>query len=165
MNIFIVFLLTGIWHGADAAFIVWGLVHGLAIILERLTRDWRDALKLPSWLGHIYVLIFLPVTWILFRTESVSITIAMVAKVATLNAEPTSYYISELVSTRAFLFGLLGLVISFKLHYPVVQLVRNIVGSEKIISLLKALLLFTILIVSVASVAAETYNPFIYFRF
>ncbi len=70
-NLGIVFLLTGLWHGADWSFIVWGLFHGLFSILER--TGWGKRLeKLPRVVRHMYTLLVVTVGWVFFRADSLA---------------------------------------------------------------------------------------------
>lgn len=69
-NIFIVFLVSGIWHGANWTFIVWGIIHGIANICNRiLGRVWN---KIWGWLQWTCTFIFLCFTWMIFRAESLT---------------------------------------------------------------------------------------------
>lgn len=69
-NLFIVWLLTGIWHGADWTFIVWGLYYGVLIIFEKLFMG-RWLHKLPEVFRHVYLLFWVMIGWIFFRSESI----------------------------------------------------------------------------------------------
>ncbi len=66
MNLYIVFFVTGLWHGANWTFIVWGLYHGTLMVVERLGFERRlDAVWKP--LRHIYVLLAVMIGWVFFR--------------------------------------------------------------------------------------------------
>src|SRR5690606_4990175 len=68
-NLFLVFLVTGLWHGASWSFVFWGLFHGLFIILERLGLG-RLLKKLPSPISHTYTLIVVIFGWVFFRADT-----------------------------------------------------------------------------------------------
>ena len=70
LNVMIVFLVSGIWHGAAWTFILWGLLHGGASVLCRLFRRLWD--KVPKVIGTFFTFVFVDLTWILFRSESLS---------------------------------------------------------------------------------------------
>ena len=70
LNVMIVFLISGIWHGAAWTFILWGLLHGGASVLCRLFRRIWD--KVPRIMGMFFTFVFVNLTWILFRAESLS---------------------------------------------------------------------------------------------
>ena len=69
-NLFIVFLATGIWHGAAWNFIIWGLWHGLFIIIERFIRNKTWYKKIPSLVKYFITMIIVVVGWVLFRADS-----------------------------------------------------------------------------------------------
>lgn len=70
-NLIIVFLLGGIWHGAGWQFIIWGLIHGLGIVLFLFWRD-RIKLALPKFISWALTFLYVSVAWVFFRAESVS---------------------------------------------------------------------------------------------
>lgn len=66
-NIMIIFLLSGIWHGAGWGFLIWGALHGAAMVIQRLCRG---KVSLPRWLGWLVTFVFVNFAWIFFRAES-----------------------------------------------------------------------------------------------
>ena len=70
LNILVVYLVSGIWHGAGWTFILWGLLHGLAQVLERLWGKRRDAL--PRWVRWAMTFLFINLAWVFFRAPDVS---------------------------------------------------------------------------------------------
>ena len=70
LNIFLVFLISGIWHGAGYTFIIWGILHGLASMLCRVFA--KQVSKIPKWINWLLTFIFLNFTWVIFRADSIS---------------------------------------------------------------------------------------------
>ena len=70
LNILVVYLVSGIWHGAGWTFILWGLLHGLAQVLERLWGKRRDTL--PRWVRWAMTFLFINLAWVFFRAPDVS---------------------------------------------------------------------------------------------
>ena len=70
VNIFIVFLVSGIWHGAGYTFIVWGILHGLANIFCRIFK--KPLEKIPKAINWLMCFVFLNLTWVIFRADSLS---------------------------------------------------------------------------------------------
>ena len=68
-NLLVVWLLTGLWHGAGWNFILWGLLYFCLILIEHLVKPKK---ALPKFLGHIYTLFFVNLLWILFRSGSIT---------------------------------------------------------------------------------------------
>jgi alginate O-acetyltransferase complex protein AlgI len=64
LNLCTVFLLCGLWHGANLTFVIWGLYHGVFLVMERFV----DTTRLPRWLGHLYVLLTVNTGFVLFRS-------------------------------------------------------------------------------------------------
>lgn len=70
VNIFIVFLVSGIWHGAGWTFIVWGILHGVTMIVNRLWK--KHGFTLPNWVAIPLTFFFVNIYWVFFRAESLS---------------------------------------------------------------------------------------------
>lgn len=68
LNIFIIFALSGLWHGSNWTFVLWGILHGVALILYRIFRKWWD--KVPAIIGIICTFIYVNFAWIVFRSNS-----------------------------------------------------------------------------------------------
>jgi alginate O-acetyltransferase complex protein AlgI len=77
INRIIVFFLTGLWHGANWTFIVWGLFHGFFLLLEEAVPQIR---KLPKLIGHIYTLLAVTVGFVIFRADTISEAVTFIAK-------------------------------------------------------------------------------------
>lgn len=73
INILIVFALSGLWHGADWSMVIWGVMHGMLMMLYRMTREKAD--KLPKWFSWFITFVFLNLAWTFFHTESVVLSI------------------------------------------------------------------------------------------
>lgn len=83
LNIFIVFFISGIWHGAGWTFIIWGILHGLASIIYRL---WRGTnIVMPKWLAWLITFLFVNAAWVFFRSENVSKAVSILKGMIGLN--------------------------------------------------------------------------------
>ena len=86
-NIFIVWSLTGFWHGASWKFVLWGLYYGLFICLEKyITKDLLQ--RLPNAVRHIYLLIIMLIGWVFFRTDNISWGLGFVKVMMGIGANP-----------------------------------------------------------------------------
>lgn len=74
LNVLIVFLASGIWHGAGWTFLLWGLAHGIASVLYRIFRKFWD--RVPRCIGCFFTFLFCDLAWILFRAESLRSAVA-----------------------------------------------------------------------------------------
>lgn len=71
INLFTVFLLTGIWHGANVTFIVWGLYYGIILVIERIFLGKILDNNPMKWINHIYVLLIVVLGWVFFRADNI----------------------------------------------------------------------------------------------
>lgn len=156
INLFIVFLVTGIWHGANWTFILWGIWHGIFIILERIINieKYKDTKFIV--LRHIYTVIIFIVGWVLFRADTLSYAYnyikLMFGLEKNLKIGYTLFYYMNNKVILTLVVSILASISSFKF------IAEN---NNKISNILSIL----ILILSIISISAATYNPFIYFRF
>ena len=169
VNILLVFLVSGIWHGAGWTFIVWGLLHGVANGLCRLFSKTIE--KIPSWINWVINFLFLNVTWIIFRAESLDQAWQLLCRVAAggfiINAELTETLLqSMLISLPAQLVPFLWVVIGYTIIALAVSVFAR--NSIEIInrryngrwSLLWTYVLFIISMLSLSGV-----STFLYFNF
>jgi len=70
-NILLIFLLSGLWHGADWSFVAWGALHGVAMVIDRLIR--RSGIKIPRWLGVLATFIFVNFVWVFFVADNLDL--------------------------------------------------------------------------------------------
>jgi alginate O-acetyltransferase complex protein AlgI len=164
-NLVLVFFLCGLWHGANWTFVIWGLFHGLFLVIERRGLAARLG-TLPPVVRHGYLLIVVMVGWVFFRAETLSAAVVILrAMIGAGGNEPTPYspawYLTPAVVT-ALIAGIVG-------STPFVPAVSR--WCEKVparLPLWNAAAVVTLLLVflgAIAQSAAGTYNPFIYFRF
>ena len=170
-NVALVFLLTGIWHGAAFTFIAWGLWHGFFNIIERLVGLPREAKTAPAKvLRTVYSLCVVFLGWVLFRSPSIRAALNYFAKMfalapkGSLEIYPLAYF-----ATRwdAFVMALAAF-----LCLPVWPLVKHKLssaaqseGSHLALRVGANVFCLALLLLCATSLASGTYNPFIYFRF
>jgi alginate O-acetyltransferase complex protein AlgI len=165
-NILFVFLLTGVWHGANWNFFIWGLLHGVFIILERtLLRKFIES-KLTI-LKNIYLLIFVMFTWVFFRLEDFSSAINVLKLLFTFNICETCIQLEAFIDKWLILMTIIGVVFMYPQKYLVKKLLllNAVLPSKKILQTIYVMAYVGIFLISIMSLASGTYNPFIYFRF
>ena len=163
LNLLIVFFVTGFWHGASWNFIVWGLYHGLFLILERLFLG-NLLSKVPKAISHVYTILVVLFGWVLFRAETLTDALNYMDLMFTLNLsgnETILQYISPY-----FMFVLcLAFILSTNVKG---YLLNTFFSNNKKLSGYRAIkypFYIFIFIFSLLELAANNYNPFIYFRF
>ncbi len=160
INLIIVFFITGLWHGASWNFIIWGLLHGLFLILERLGLD-KLLQKLGKPISHIYTILIVLIAWVFFRAETVSQALLYIKQMFALKTIPNVAFINFYLTKEVLFAFLLAIVFSFPIYIKINDKFRN----NLYFSYLKPISLLLIFIISVMYVAIDSYNPFIYFRF
>ena len=174
-NLLLVFFLCGLWHGASWSFVLWGLYHGMLLVVERVGLVKFDVRTAPL-LGRAYTLLAVMVGWILFRTESVAMTRPLPGRPCWGSAAAAGRIHD--VASYATLDVQIAIVAGVLLATPAVPamlrwLERRIASSNGLIdavlaatgSLVKAAWVFAILLACCLFQAAGSHNPFIYFRF
>jgi alginate O-acetyltransferase complex protein AlgI len=160
-NLITVFLLCGLWHGANWNFVIWGGWHGLFIILER-GRFGQLQRRLPSPVQHFYLLLVVLIGWVFFRCETfaqaLSFLDAMVGSQGWISSlHPIQLYLSG----EAMLAGITGMLLAMPLYKRIQgKLEEGLPGFA-----LRLPLMFLLLYGSFMKISSGTYNPFLYFRF
>ena len=161
MNLMIVFLCTGFWHGAGLSFLAWGLYYGMLQVLERLFLKKRLE-HFPAIISYIYMTFVTVIGWTMFRADSLTRGILLLRQMFFLR--PGIYHISMFVTRKTTVFMIMGILLSG----PVQALFpgfRRHMTEEDNISLLESVGLMLLFAYCIAVAVGSTYNPFIYFRF
>ncbi len=159
LNLIIVFFITGLWHGASWNFVVWGMIHGFFIILEKIGLE-KILKKVGVFFQRIYTLLVVVIAWVFFKAYHLPEAIAYLKKMFTFSISETEQIPSFYLRTEGLVAFILAMLFSTKI-YKVLSTKYHIekYGSLKIIFLL---ILFGL---SIMYIAVDSYNPFIYFRF
>ena len=164
LNLGIVFLLTGIWHGANWTFILWGIWHGAFIILERALGLNRSRNEKFNWWKHGYTILAFVIGWTVFRAENVQEGIGFIGTMFHVYMpESVPFSLSYYLSFKMILILLVAIVLSTPIGAKVGYWGMEHIGRVGV--LLKYTSLLCLFILSASYLAASTYNPFIYFRF
>lgn len=162
VNLFIVFLLTGFWHGASLTFIFWGLFHGFFMIVERLGFG-KVLEKNPlKFLNHIYTWIVVVCGWVLFRMDGMKKGLAFLK--AMFLYQKGEYNLTACLNAEVVLVLLAGFLLCGVLQSLIPKLKAALFAKEDI-SVIQMGCLFAIVFLCIISLSADSYNPFIYFRF
>lgn len=164
MNLALVFLVTGVWHGANWTFIIWGIWHGLFIIVERVCGLEKRRGKASSVIRHIYTVLVFVIGWVMFRADTVSEGIGFIATMFGVYS-PLSIPVS--IGYYLNLKNVFIILIAVILSVPVGDVIKTSLLVPRDIKgqFVCNILYVGILIFSISALAASTYNPFIYFRF
>jgi alginate O-acetyltransferase len=163
INLFIVFLLTGVWHGAKWTFIIWGLWHGIFIIIERIIKIEKYNKKYEILIRHVYTLFIVIIGWVFFRAENLSYGIDFLKIMFGIHKNPKiPYDVMYFLDRKILLTLLIGIIASIN----VIKLnIDKYYKSNNLMNIGLNIYSIIILILSYMSILSSTYNPFIYFRF
>lgn len=161
INLMIVFLLTGIWHGANFTFILWGILYGIILIIEKKYLLLKlDGTK-HKILNRIYVFIITVTLFLLFRSNTIFETLVVLKQFV--NFEP-KYNIMTYISGK-FIIILIIAILGMGILQSTFDKVYQKVKDGLCVRFVEAVFLLTILALSILSIVDGTYNPFIYFQF
>lgn len=158
-NIFIVWALTGFWHGASWTFLFWGIYYAFFLIIEKcFLLKWLD--RLPKFVGNVYTLLVAFSGWVVFQQSSVSQTLVFFRAMygfgqAGFIGTSDLYYLANFAALLAAA-AVACLPVGKHLYARLPERARG---------LLSPVLILLVLVVSTAYLVDSTYNPFLYFRF
>lgn len=162
-NIFVVWFLTGFWHGADWTFIVWGLYFAIFLILEKLL--YLKYLEKSKILSRVYLLVVVGISFVIFNATDIKEAISYIGGMFGAGGVP-------LVSTEFFYylksFGItlgIGLIGCTPIVKKTVEKIKENAIGGKIIAVIEPISLIALLIVMTAYLVDGSFNPFLYFRF
>lgn len=164
-NLFIVFLVTGIWHGAGVNFVLWGMYYGAFIVAEKILAGRLTGIRIPEKVrnvfGHIYTLLVVLVGWVLFRMEYFA-DARHIWKVM-FSGKGGPYTISMFGDLRIYAITLAGLLLCGPVQALWPGLKKHLYQEET--GILDAGIMAVVLSICLVLLVCNTYNPFIYFRF
>lgn len=165
LNLWICFLLSGLWHGAAWTFVAWGAFHGFFIVLEKMLKVKRDKLSTPvALLTTLLTFVIVNFGWVLFRADSIGQAFDYYKAMFSFNFEGFSWGAGRQFYTML----IIAMVFSFLTLFPFGKKIEQAVfyknygtGGHIIVWLVSIFLLFF----SIAAMNATGFSPFIYFRF
>ncbi len=159
-NLITVFVLCGVWHGANWTFVLWGLWHGAFLVVERLGLK-RRLLRVPAWMRWLYALLAVMGGWVLFRSADLSTAVDYLASLVGFNGVgEVSFDMHDALNDRAITTLAIGCALAVlprwlpRLSAPLALRAAADAGWT-----------FALLIFSMVTVASGAYSPFLYFKF
>lgn len=168
LNLLVVFVLCGLWHGASWTFVVWGLYHGAFLVWERLRR--ADAAGPGSLLGWAGTLVAVMVGWVLFRANDLAHATAMLAAMLGFGeGAGLAHHVGIYLRPDVAVAMVVGAVAAMPLGPAIARRVEALSGRglsvRVVVACADGATMAALFLGSAATLAAGTYNPFIYFRF
>lgn len=162
LNLIIVFLATGLWHGASFNFIVWGLYYGFFLVIERMFLGrWLDKNKF-KFLNHIYTILVVVTGWVFFRAEGMRHAFNLL-KVMFI-PKPGTVTILTYADAKLIILLISGILLCGILQKLIKKLFNALYNQDRGYIMENAVM-FILLFIDIILLINNTYNPFIYFRF
>lgn len=163
-NILVVWMLTGLWHGANWTFVIWGLLFGILLIMEK-TFLLKFLEKIPKIFQHIYVLFIVMISFIIFNGIDIGQAILQIGGLFGANGEVwinsyTFYYLKSY-----FVILIIGLIGATPFLKNKINRLKEKEKVRKVVNFLEPIVLACLLIFVTAYLVDNSYNPFLYFRF
>ena len=154
-NILIVWLLTGLWHGASFNFLLWGIYYGVILLIEKFVLNkWIE--KWPNFIRHIYAIVIILIGWTIFAFCDLDYMFSYLKVMFGFNGN------AFIDNTFLYYFNnyFILLIILVICSVPIKIKIDN-----KIFKIVKVLFYIILFIITISFIVSDTYNPFIYFRF
>ena len=165
-NLFVVWLLTGVWHGANWTFICWGLLYFFFILFEKFSGFEKSAV--PAVLKHVYVLFLVLLGWVLFRADTIADALSYLKVMFAISGNPWICANAAVYLKENLFYFLFGVVFSAPVAKTVSEKAENI-GAESVRGMaVRAAYVFlfaAVFLITASYLVKGTYNPFIYFNF
>lgn len=161
-NIFIVWFCTGLWHGANWTFSLWGLYYGSLLLLEKFFL--REKLeKLPKPISHIYTLLVVLIGWVFFMSPNITTAFSTLGKMISIGTTTFANNQAKFMLKSYFILFVLAILLSTKVYDRIQIFVYN---QYKMKAVYTTWTIYMILIiVCIAFIVGGTYHSFLYFAF
>lgn len=162
-NIFVVWFLTGLWHGASWNYILWGLYFALLLLIEK--KVLKKRLEKHRVLSHVYTLFFVIISFVIFKNESiVELKKNLIGMFNFANYKLFDSTVLYYLKSYAIL-----ILVSVLASTPLLKNIAKNLSKRKVLRnfsiILEPALIIILLVISTSSLISSTYNPFLYFRF
>lgn len=165
LNLFCIMVISGIWHGTGVGYIVWGAIHGIFIVIERICSNKKWYIEIPNIIKWSFTMFVVSICWIIFMTGTLEDTISHIEKMVGIgNGNPVFTYQYYITKKLIFLLG-----ISFVGAIPFKMLRKKIEGMDifatNVYFVISRIFLISMFIIDLICITNSTYSPFIYFQY
>jgi len=160
-NLFVIWLLTGIWHGANWTFIIWGILYFVLLAVEKtsgIVQKEGKVLNIAKWL---YTMFFVIMGWVIFRAESLDIAVNYIGYMFGINNQSVDFAPFMAMLYQSVIIIAIGIVCST----PIFKIIGEKIKENFFTNIIYACMIAAIFVLSVSSLVSSSYNPFIYFNF
>ncbi len=160
-NILIVWALTGLWHGANWNFVIWGLYYAALLLIEKLFLN-KIIDKMPRIIKWLYAFFFVNIGWVIFNLTDFNKMTAALQTMFTLS--PTNW-MNVISANSSILNAIMYLPIAFLFAFPVFKNLNSKIKENNFIIIIKNIGYLIVFGLCITYILSSSYNPFIYFRF
>lgn len=163
-NIFIVWMLTGFWHGAAWNFIIWGLFFAILLMIEKLWL-YKYLKKMPKFINHIYVMLMVIISFVIFDAPSLNVAFERLSSMFGMNNLPflgvqSLYYLKSYL-----IIIIIGILASTDIFKKVFYWIKDKLNEKAIIYFVESIIGIMLFLLTTAYLIDASFNPFLYFRF
>ncbi len=164
LNLLIVWMLTGLWHGAQWNFMFWGLYYGVILILEKYL--WGNKIeKLPSAVQHIYAFVLVLFGWVFFFSPTLGYAGQYLKVMFGIGANGIFDKQGFFMIFTNWLLIVIAVLASAPRGYKLLKKITGCWQSEEVRAIVTCAVYIAMFLLCIAFLVTETYNPFLYFRF
>lgn len=166
INLGVVFLITGVWHGAGKAYLCWGLMHGFFAIFERIVKDFNWYKKIPDFVKWLFTMFVVNLGWVVFFIEEKDLRHYLGLLFGTNKNSMSDIYasFSYYLDKKLIVFLIIAFIMSILPFMKKVYALKDKVNSDRFI-VVKETALLALMIISVIVKYNSSYSPFIYFQY
>lgn len=161
LNLFVVWFLTGMWHGANWTFIMWGLMYFVLLTIEKLTMFYKTENKYAKPFLWLYTMLFVILGWVVFRANSIHDAFAFIGGMFGIGAN------SFIDPGFCFNFSQIAIIMIIGMVFstPIIPKLKEKIKENTITDIIYCVALVSIFVFSISSIVSGAHNPFIYFNF
>ncbi len=163
-NLFIVFMLSGLWHGASWNFVIWGCYHGMFLVVERLFLV-KVLDRIPRIISVCYCFIVVSIGWLLFRAESLNEAYGYGSALINNNIDGT--LMDTIFSSKFYFIFSIAILFSFMgfFHENWLNKINTNIAQSRLKIIFSHIAILLLSVLCLGELFASGFNPFIYFRF
>jgi alginate O-acetyltransferase complex protein AlgI len=166
VNIFIVFLISGIWHGTGVIYLAWGIMHGVCQIIERLLKDTKFYKSIPSVVKWFFTMFIVMIGWEMFRIPHFHDFVNFAKQLVGISASGNVVFkFKYFFSTKAIVMITTAFFGSTLLRFAPMERIKDITANKTVAVAAKDIVMIGLFVVVLICITNSTYNPFIYFQY
>lgn len=166
INLMICFLLSGLWHGANWTFVLWGFFHGIFLTVDKMLGIKPDKSRvLPRFVNTIITFILVLFSWVIFRSENIHQALSYMHTMIDISSINKVYDSQIHIANHIIFFMIVGLILSFVSITSIYSKVRQFIKNLEVQEHVKFATAMLLLMVSIGKISTLTFASFLYFRF